>query len=161
MSFKGALCASLEVYAVFCMRVHPLAWKRTQMLHQICKGYVIHTHKGHFVYKETSQSLWDPLSALQSAGKRTPQRRHHNGYRWDTILHKCEDALQPLPLSHVTSAACSLDFSFPFCVSGFCWTVYFSPQCAGKDVKALVDTGCQYNLISSACGQTGVSSHLY
>uniref|UniRef100_A0A4X1SPE0 Nuclear receptor interacting protein 3 n=1 Tax=Sus scrofa TaxID=9823 RepID=A0A4X1SPE0_PIG len=25
------------------------------------------------------------------------------------------------------------------------------PQCAGKDVKALVDTGCQYNLISSAC----------
>ncbi|MBV96832.1 Nuclear receptor-interacting protein 3, partial [Eschrichtius robustus] len=29
--------------------------------------------------------------------------------------------------------------------------ILVSCQCAGKDVKALVDTGCQYNLISSAC----------
>ncbi|XP_006873090.1 PREDICTED: nuclear receptor-interacting protein 3 [Chrysochloris asiatica] len=29
--------------------------------------------------------------------------------------------------------------------------ILVSCQCAGKDVKALVDTGCQHNLISSAC----------
>ncbi|XP_073870493.1 nuclear receptor-interacting protein 3 isoform X5 [Macaca fascicularis] len=29
--------------------------------------------------------------------------------------------------------------------------ILVSCQCAGKDVKALVDTGCLYNLISSAC----------
>ncbi|KAF7486194.1 Hypothetical predicted protein [Marmota monax] len=29
--------------------------------------------------------------------------------------------------------------------------ILVSCQCAGKDVKALVDTGCQYNIISSAC----------
>ncbi|XP_021491952.1 nuclear receptor-interacting protein 3 isoform X2 [Meriones unguiculatus] len=29
--------------------------------------------------------------------------------------------------------------------------ILVSCQCAGKDMKALVDTGCQYNLISSAC----------
>uniref|UniRef100_A0A8D1BED6 Achaete-scute family bHLH transcription factor 3 n=1 Tax=Sus scrofa TaxID=9823 RepID=A0A8D1BED6_PIG len=34
-------------------------------------------------------------------------------------------------------------------------------QCAGKDVKALVDTGCQYNLISSACvDRLGLKEHV-
>ncbi|XP_025704416.1 nuclear receptor-interacting protein 3 isoform X3 [Callorhinus ursinus] len=33
--------------------------------------------------------------------------------------------------------------------------------CAGKDVKALVDTGCQYNLISSACvDRLGLKEHV-
>ncbi|XP_041522845.1 nuclear receptor-interacting protein 3 [Microtus oregoni] len=34
-------------------------------------------------------------------------------------------------------------------------------QCAGKDMKALVDTGCQYNLISSACvDRLGLKDHV-
>ncbi|GAB5577589.1 nuclear receptor-interacting protein 3 isoform X2 [Prionailurus iriomotensis] len=34
-------------------------------------------------------------------------------------------------------------------------------MCAGKDVKALVDTGCQYNLISSACvDRLGLKEHV-
>lgn len=48
---------------------------------------------------------------------------------------------------HMTSAACSLDLSSLAPIEQH----ISSPQCAGKDVKALVDTGCQYNLISSAC----------
>ena len=126
--------------------------KRTKCFIRFAKGYVIHTHtvKSHFVYtRKHPKVLWDPLSALQSAGKRTPQRRHHNGYRWDTILHKCEDALQPC----LSCDICCLLFGFLFLFASLASVeqYIFSPQCAGKDVKALVDTGCQYNLISSAC----------
>ncbi|XP_012784852.1 nuclear receptor-interacting protein 3 isoform X2 [Ochotona princeps] len=39
--------------------------------------------------------------------------------------------------------------------------ILVSCQCAGKDVKALVDTGCQYNLISSACvDRLGLKEHV-
>ncbi|KAL6090994.1 hypothetical protein STEG23_007372, partial [Scotinomys teguina] len=39
--------------------------------------------------------------------------------------------------------------------------ILVSCQCAGKDVKALVDTGCQYNLISSACvDRLGLKDHV-
>uniref|UniRef100_A0A8D0HG48 Nuclear receptor interacting protein 3 n=1 Tax=Sphenodon punctatus TaxID=8508 RepID=A0A8D0HG48_SPHPU len=34
-------------------------------------------------------------------------------------------------------------------------------QCAGKDLKAVVDTGCQYNIISSAClDRLGLKEHI-
>lgn len=63
--------------------------------------------------------------------------------------HSCEDALQPC-LSY--GICCLLPgSSFPFASLAPAEQYVFSPQCAGKDVKALVDTGCQYNLISSAC----------
>ncbi|KAJ1177324.1 hypothetical protein NDU88_002583 [Pleurodeles waltl] len=29
--------------------------------------------------------------------------------------------------------------------------IFVSCQCAGKDMKVMIDTGCQYNLITSAC----------
>lgn len=51
---------------------------------------------------------------------------------------------------HLTSAACSLSHSSFASLDPIKESISF-PQCAGKDVKALVDTGCQYNLISSAC----------
>ncbi|XP_051005334.1 nuclear receptor-interacting protein 3 [Acomys russatus] len=39
--------------------------------------------------------------------------------------------------------------------------ILVSCQCAGKDVKALVDTGCQYNLISSVCVERlGLKDHV-
>ncbi|XP_006089701.3 nuclear receptor-interacting protein 3 isoform X1 [Myotis lucifugus] len=39
--------------------------------------------------------------------------------------------------------------------------ILVSCQCAGKDVKALIDTGCQYNLISSACVyRLGLKEHV-
>ncbi|KAK7811612.1 hypothetical protein U0070_006048, partial [Myodes glareolus] len=39
--------------------------------------------------------------------------------------------------------------------------ILVSCQCAGKDMKALVDTGCQYNLISSACvDRLGLKDHV-
>uniref|UniRef100_G3T625 Nuclear receptor interacting protein 3 n=1 Tax=Loxodonta africana TaxID=9785 RepID=G3T625_LOXAF len=39
--------------------------------------------------------------------------------------------------------------------------ILVSCQCAGKDMKALVDTGCQYNLISSACvDRLGLKEHV-
>ncbi|KAF3830004.1 hypothetical protein GH733_001429 [Mirounga leonina] len=39
--------------------------------------------------------------------------------------------------------------------------ILVSCQCAGKDLKALVDTGCQYNLISSACvDRLGLKEHV-
>nr|XP_045002406.1 nuclear receptor-interacting protein 3 isoform X2 [Jaculus jaculus] len=39
--------------------------------------------------------------------------------------------------------------------------IWVSCQCAGKDVKTLVDTGCQYNLISSACvDRLGLKEHV-
>lgn len=64
-------------------------------------------------------------------------------------IHKCEDALQPC-LSY--DLCCLLfGFLFPFASLASVEQYIFSLQCAGKDVKALVDTGCQYNLISSAC----------
>lgn len=39
--------------------------------------------------------------------------------------------------------------------------ILVSCQCAGRDVKALVDTGCQHNLISSACvDRLGLRDHV-
>ncbi|XP_027708464.1 nuclear receptor-interacting protein 3 [Vombatus ursinus] len=39
--------------------------------------------------------------------------------------------------------------------------ILVSCQCAGKDLKALVDTGCQHNLISSACvDRLGLKDHV-
>ena len=63
--------------------------------------------------------------------------------------HNCEDALQPC----LSYDICCLLFGslFPFASLAPIEQYVSSPQCAGKDVKALVDTGCQYNLISSAC----------
>lgn len=52
-----------------------------------------------------------------------------------------------IPAIHMTSATCSLDLPSLALTE----QRVSSPQCAGKDVKALIDTGCQYNLISSAC----------
>ena len=55
------------------------------------------------------------------------------------------------PAFHVTSCCLLIGFLFLFESLASVEQYIFSPQCAGKDVKALVDTGCQYNLISSAC----------
>jgi len=152
MSFKGALCASLEVYAVFCMHVRPL-WGKGLNVSSDLQRDIWYTHtqlKATLCIQGNIPKSFGILCQLYNQQEKEPLKGDTT-MDTDGTLSSINVKMLSNPAFHATSAACSLDFSSFFASLASVEQYIFSPQCAGKDVKALVDTGCQYNLISSAC----------
>ena len=152
MSFKGALCASLEVYAVFCMHVHPLWGKGLNVSSDLQRDmwYTRTQLKATLCIQGNIPKSFGILCQLYNQQEKEP-------LKGDTImdtdgtLSSINVRMLSNPAFHVTSCCLLFGFLFLFESLASVEQYIFSPQCAGKDVKALVDTGCQYNLISSAC----------
>uniref|UniRef100_A0A8D1B808 Achaete-scute family bHLH transcription factor 3 n=1 Tax=Sus scrofa TaxID=9823 RepID=A0A8D1B808_PIG len=121
-------------------------------------GYALthtHTHQG-LLGGQNEGPLWGPSVSAGPAGG-TLQGRCGGGAGTRRLVIVRVLASPTFP---ATSVSCSLDLP-SLLLLWHLLKVSFLSQCAGKDVKALVDTGCQYNLISSACvDRLGLKEHV-
>lgn len=115
MSFKGALCASLEVYAVFCMRVHPLWGKGLNVTSDLQRDmWYTHT-KATLCIKGNIPKAFGILCQLYNQQEKEPLKGDTT-MDTDGTLSSINVRMLSNPAFHVTSAACSLDFSSLLCL---------------------------------------------
>ncbi|XP_036718081.1 nuclear receptor-interacting protein 3 isoform X1 [Balaenoptera musculus] len=111
-----------------------------------------------FIHKDSADLL--PLDGLKKLGSSKDTQPHNILQRrlMETNLSKLRSSRVPWAsktnkLNHAKSEGLKKSEDDDM--------ILVSCQCAGKDVKALVDTGCQYNLISSACvDRLGLKEHV-
>ncbi|KAM8969994.1 nuclear receptor-interacting protein 3 isoform X1 [Sarcophilus harrisii] len=111
-----------------------------------------------FIHKDSADLL--PLDGLKKLGSSKDTQPHNILQRrlMETNLSKLRNSRVPWApktnrLSQTKSEALKKTEEGDM--------ILVSCQCAGKDLKALVDTGCQHNLISSACvDRLGLKDHV-